>query len=141
MLKKIKWILLLYLLVFLALSIYAFWDFSLLLGWIFAMLSIGGGLFLKNKLIIYLFLKKVKKSIDFKRKDKAKIIFVYFLFNLIFIGFQVLIVICILLFNLKFNDNKKLPDIGIYPINIISFMIGVLMFMPFIIIKTLNKKF
>ncbi|WP_156933530.1 hypothetical protein [[Mycoplasma] collis] len=114
----------------------------MLLGWLLAIITLSISIFIKNKLIIFLLLKnKNKNQLKKEKKNKIQSIFFYFLINFVFLTIKAIIVIFIVLINLKFNDKKTLPDVGLWPINIIIYIIGIFIYFPILILDIVLKKF
>ncbi|MXR05664.1 hypothetical protein DR094_00925 [Mycoplasma flocculare] len=135
-----KQILYLYLKLFFAISIIltfvGIWDYTLVLGWFFSLISVLISMFLK-----FLFLAKVIKNV--KRKTKTTVFIVFFV-HILLILLQGLILTSIYFINktfqnINFENNFK---VFLNPINIISFIFGYTIFPISVIINVLilNKK-
>ncbi|ATP59393.1 hypothetical protein CSW10_00185 [Mesomycoplasma dispar] len=116
----------LYLKIFFAISIIlsfvAIWNYSLIFGWLFSLISVLTSVFSK-----YLFLNKITNNA--KRKIKTTVFIAFFAY-MFFVLLQASIFTTIFFINKTFttNDSQQIYSIFFHPINIISFIFGYTIF-------------
>ncbi|VEU61186.1 Uncharacterised protein [Mesomycoplasma dispar] len=116
----------LYLKIFFAISIIlsfvAIWNYSLIFGWLFSLISVLTSVFSK-----YLFLNKITNNA--KRKIKTTVFIAFFAY-MFFVLLQASIFTIIFFINKTFttNDSQQIYSIFFHPINIISFIFGYTIF-------------
>lgn len=117
-------------------SIYSIWDFSLLLGWIFSFISLSISFFIKIYLLKIWLEKKTNKQIS----KKKKVVFLLFLFlSVVTLLLQSGILLSIIFFNKNFHDYKFGIKTILWPINIFSYLVGISLIVPTIIISLFFK--